>query len=122
MQINGDTASDYYSSYICNLSGTATENTTGNAYVGQIGYNADQGPSPSSVEITFQDYTSTASVAKIFRTELNNSVSGSGSQGGYGGGSWYDSSSFAAITSLLFNLNSAGNFAAGSYFTIYGTN
>jgi hypothetical protein len=34
----------------------------------------------------------------------------------------FKGSPIAAITSLLFNLNSAGNFAAGSYFTIYGTN
>jgi hypothetical protein len=112
IQFNSDTGSNYSGTYLWG-NGTSAGSTRGsNATYSLIDYYAEMDTSVANRIVSIQNYSNTTTF-KTFLSRANNAGRGTDAIVGM----WR---STAAITSLLLDVTSTNDFAAGSTFSLYG--
>jgi hypothetical protein len=121
MQVNGDTGAHYaYTALTSNPGGTSSSGSeaTANAVIGVVDGASIVGGSVGTCEATIPGYAGTTFDKGATSSGVSNQGSGS-LLISLVDIAWMWQSN-AAITSILLSLNGAGNFVAGSVFTLYG--
>jgi len=112
IQFNSDTGSNYSGTYVWGNGTSAGSNRASNATYSLIDYYAEMDTSVANRIVSIQNYSNTTTF-KTFLSRANNAGRGTDAIVGM----WR---STAAITSLLLDVTSTNDFAAGSTFSLYG--
>lgn len=125
LQFNADTGSHYWSNVYCGQAPVGTSNLGGAD--GYVMWNVNgSGGHQSTFTIEIPDYGITTVDGKSWQVNGQSWGAGTGGTAGTcGAGGWWNdgvSSSYPAITSVKIFTSSGSNLAAGSTFTVYGTN
>lgn len=125
LQFNADTGSHYWSNVYC---GQAPAGTSGSgAGFGYVMWNVNGSAGhQSTFTMEIPDYSITTVDGKSWQVNGQSWGGGTGGvPGTCGAGGWWNdgvSSSYPAITAIKIFMGSGSNIAAGSTFTVYGTN